>query len=106
MIKKLYALATVAGLSVSAHAFEVTVPLTADAKVFAKFVDEYPAVVNYFSQSSEQEIIQFYTDKFGQPLETILEKNRTRIIFMDGDKVATVIISQQGNAQQVDVLVR
>lgn len=106
MIKQLCTLTTVLGLSVSAQAFEVTIPLTADAKVFAKFVDEYPAVINYFSQTSEQEIIQFYTDKFGQPLETIHEKQRTRVIFMDDNKVATVIISQQGNTKQVDVLVR
>jgi len=106
MIKKLCTLATVLGLSVSVQAFEVEIPLTADAKVFAKFIDEYPAVVNYFSKASEQEIIEFYTSKFGQPLETIKEKDRTRVIFMDNDKVATVIVSQQGNAQQVDVLVR
>ena len=36
------------------------IPYLADAKVFAEFTDELPAVLNYFTLHNEQEIIEFY----------------------------------------------
>jgi len=106
MIKRLCTLATLLVMSYQSQAFNVTVPLTEDAKVFAKYVEDYPVVVNYYSQASEQEIIDFYTEQYGPVMETINEKQRTRVIFMHEGKVATIIISAQGKAQQVDILIR
>ena len=36
------------------------IPLMADAVIFANYDEELPAIVNYYTQASEEEIILFY----------------------------------------------
>ena len=53
---------------------KLTVPVIDNARVFAKFTDELPAVINYFTSASEQNIIKFYQNSYGK----ILNKERKR----------------------------
>ncbi len=80
------------------------IPLMSDANVFAEFIDRLPAVVNYFTFASEEEIINFYNNSFGEPIGQ--ERKRTRLTvsyYLDG--IATrVVISEQDERRQVDVL--
>lgn len=93
--------------SATSSAYQVEdymIPSLADAKVFAQFTDELPSVINYFTSHSEQEIISFYQDKFGKPIRSELKRERLTLYFSFENKQIRVIISQQGNKNQVDIL--
>ncbi len=81
------------------------IPMIDDAKVFADFSDKMPAVVNYFTSSSEEQIIAFYQESFGDA--TFQERKRGRLItsYQQADYTMRVVISQQDNKRQVDVMV-
>lgn len=82
----------------------VFIPVLSDAKVFAEFVDELPAVVNFFTMASEAEIIAFYSESYGEPVEQERKRGRLNITFYLEDVATRVVISEQDNRRQVDVL--
>lgn len=91
----------------SVNAEEETIaplPRVNDAQVFAEFVDRYPAVLNYFSNLEEAEIIAFYEAQYGKVISKELKRNRLTLFFMDEATRIRVVISQQNNKRQVDVL--
>ena len=84
---------------------KVDIPVVDDAKVFAQFDDEMPAVINYFSRLSEEDIIRFYSDKIGQAESQERKRGRLTLIFSNVEQQTRVVISQQNNQRQVDILV-
>ena len=56
-----------------ANTNSVVIPMITNAQVFAKFTDELPAVVNYFTRATQEQIIDFYQQHYGEFLSQ--EKN-------------------------------
>ena len=83
----------------------ITIPIVENARVFAQFDDEYPAVVNYFTPLSEQEVISFYQKKYGEILTQERKRGRLMLKFADDNNNIRVVISKQNKMRQVDVLV-
>jgi len=83
---------------------EINVPTLNDAKVFAKFTDKLPAVINYFTQSNEQHIIKFYQKSYGEALSQERKRGRLTLTFASDQNTIRIIISKQNKMQQVDVL--
>jgi hypothetical protein len=46
---------------------KVNMPVVAGARVFTKFDDSMPAVINYFTPLAEDKTITFYNESYGQP---------------------------------------
>ncbi|WP_286261670.1 hypothetical protein [Thalassotalea atypica] len=83
---------------------DIFIPIMADAKVFAEFVDKLPAVVNYYTMASEQDVINFYTESFGEPIEQERKRQRLTLIYVLDGASSRVVISQQDEKRQVDVI--
>jgi hypothetical protein len=83
----------------------VTIAAMSDARVFAEFTDETPAVINYFTKSTEEEVIQFYLKEYGQALSQKRKRGRLTVNFNQKQHSIRVVISQQNQLRQVDVIV-
>ncbi len=83
----------------------ITIPIVENARVFAQFDDEYPAVVNYFTPLSEQEVISFYQEKYGEIVTQERKRGRLMLKFSNDNNNIRVVISKQNKMRQVDVLV-
>jgi len=83
----------------------VDIKVMAEARVFANFTDELPAVLNYFVNASEQEVIEFYQQAYGEPLTQERKRGRLTLQFSQAEKNIRVVISTQNNHRQVDILV-
>jgi len=77
-----------------------------DAKVFYKYQQKLPSVVNYFTKYSEQEIIDFYKDIYGEPNHSESKRGRVVYHFSLGSNGVRVIVSNQDKKRQVDVLMK
>jgi hypothetical protein len=62
-------------------------------------------VVNYFSKSTEEDIISFYQKEYGQPLGQERKRGRLTLNFNQELQSIRVVISHQNNMRQVDVIV-
>ena len=84
---------------------KVSIEVMQDARIFAQLDDEIPAVVNYYTKNNEQNIVDFYEDKYGESISS--ERKRGRLIkaFTKDEYNIKVIISEQNKLRQVDVLV-
>lgn len=87
------------------HETKIMIPKVSDAKVFAQFTDKTPAVLNYFTQLSESEIITFYQESYGEILHKERKRGRLTLSFNDDSQQTRVVISQQNNHRQVDIIV-
>jgi hypothetical protein len=95
-------------LSSAVHAANdngVSIDVMSDARVFAQYDEEIPAVINYYTKKSEQNVIDFYRGKYGSPSFSQRLKGRLTQKFMHDGKHFRVVISQQDNYRQVDVIV-
>ena len=81
------------------------VPRMQDARVFAEFNDEMPAVLNYFTNATEDEVIAFYKEQLGEIVNQHRKRGRLTLYFVTEQYKYRVVISQQNNKRQVDVLV-
>jgi len=80
------------------------IPIIKNAKVFAKLVDKMPAVVNYFTPATEQELISFYQQALGEVIVQERKRGRLTLAFISDLYATRVIISEQNNARQVDII--
>ena len=80
------------------------IPIIENAKVFAKLVDKMPAVVNYFTPATEQELISFYQQALGEVIVQERKRGRLTLSFISDLYATRVIISEQNNARQVDII--
>lgn len=81
------------------------IPVIANARVFANLTDELPAVINYFTDASEEEVISFYQQSYGEAHTQERKRGRLTLSYTQGEQKMRVVISTQGNKRQVDVLV-
>jgi len=84
---------------------EINIPVVDNARVFAKFIDEYPAVINYFTRLSEQDVIAFYQSQYGEILSQERKRGRLMLKFATDNTTIRIVISEQNKMRQVDVLV-
>jgi len=82
-----------------------SIPTIANAQIFADFSDDIPAVLNYFTRATEDQIIGFYQKNFGESISQERKRGRLTLIFQQETKNIRVVISQQNKKRQVDVIV-
>ena len=83
----------------------IDIPVLEGAQIFAEFSDELPAVINYFTLSTEQQVIDFYQQSFGEPLSQERKRDRLTLKYQEGEELMRVVISQQNKKRQVDVII-
>ena len=83
----------------------VSIPMLDNAQVFADFTDDIPAVLNYFTSSSEDQIISFYNQNFGESIAQEKKRDRLTLTYKKEKKTIRVVVSQQNNKRQVDIIV-
>jgi len=83
----------------------IDIPILKDALIFAEFTDKLPAVVNYFTQSSEAQVINFYQQAFGAADSKERKRNRLTLQYTQGEEMMRVVISQQDKKRQVDIII-
>lgn len=109
----LFVSAILLSFSANIHAFEegetkqnnVIIPMMTNAQVFADFTDELPAVLNYFSDATEEQIVDFYQQQYNGFLSQERKRGRLTIIYEQAKHNIRVVISQQNKKRQVDVIV-
>lgn len=84
---------------------QIQIPVIEDAQVFAEFIDGYPAMTNYFTESSFEQVTSFYTEKYGPSIEQQTRYGRLELKFSDMGNVIRVIVAKQNNRQEVDVMI-
>jgi len=92
-------------LAIAQDKIVITIPTVSDARVFAEFKDKMPAVVNYFTKKSEDDIIAFYQKEYGEPLKKNRKRGRLTLNFSQEENNIRVVISQQNRVRQVDVII-
>jgi hypothetical protein len=83
----------------------IDIPVLEDAQVFAEFSDALPAVINYFTQSTEAQVISFYQQAFGAANSQERKRDRLTLKYQEGKEKMRVVISQQNKKYQVDVII-
>ena len=83
----------------------VSIPMIDDAQVFADFTDDTPAVLNYFTSSTEEQIIDFYQQNFGEVTSQEVIQERLTLTYLRETQTIRVVISQQNKKRQVDIIV-
>ena len=83
----------------------VVIPMMNNAQVFADFTDDVPAVLNYFTRASKEEIIDFYQQHYGEDLSQEEKRGRLTLTYQQKNHSIRVVISQQNKQRQVDVIV-
>ncbi len=84
---------------------ELSIPVMNDARIFAQFDQELPAVVSYFTSNIEIDITGFYSNIYGKPLKNKMKRERLELTFANTQHNIRIIISQQDKLRQVDILV-
>jgi hypothetical protein len=83
----------------------VIIPLMTNAQVFADFTDELPAVLNYFTSATEEQIIDFYQEHYDGFLSQERKRGRLTVTYQQEKHNIRVVISQQNKKRQVDVII-
>lgn len=81
------------------------IPTLSDAIIFANYDEDLPAIINYYTFASEDEVIAFYRDAFGEPQTQSRSRGRLTLSYLNDQQLIKVIISAQDNKHQVDVIV-
>ena len=88
-----------------ANTNRVVIPMITNAQVFAKFTDELPAVVNYFTRATQEQIIDFYQQHYGEFLSQEKKRGRLTLTYQQKKQRVRVVISEQNSKRQVDIIV-
>jgi len=83
----------------------VDIPVIEGARIFAKFDENTPAVINYFTSVTEDSVIAFYNKSYGEPVQRERKRGRLTLNYQQDLQQIRVIISQQNKLRQVDVIV-
>ena len=65
----------------------IDIPVLKDAQVFAEFSDALPAVINYFTQATEVQVINFYQQAFGDADSQERKRDRLTLQFQKGEEI-------------------
>jgi hypothetical protein len=93
------------GFSQANAAEDLSTSVMDDARIFAQFDQEIPAVVSYFTKYTEIDIVRFYSDIYGKPIDSKTIRERLELTFVNTQHNIRIIISQQDKLRQVDILV-
>lgn len=91
--------------SYATEAKQLSIKVISDAKVFARIDDEIPAVVNYFTEKTEDSIVAFYEEQYGKEVSSDRKYSHLENSYTKDGYNIRIIISEQNNQRQVDVLV-
>lgn len=83
----------------------VVIPMMTNAQIFADFTDELPAVLNYFTNATQEQIINFYQQHYGKSLSQETKRDRLTLTYQQEKHRIRVVISQQNRKRQVDVII-
>jgi hypothetical protein len=83
----------------------IDIPILEGAQVFVEFSDALPAVINYFTEKTEVQVIDFYQQAFGEAHSQERKRDRLTLKYHQGEEKMRVVISQQNNKRQVDVII-
>ena len=83
----------------------VIIPMMTNAQVFADFTDDLPAVLNYFTRSTEKQIIDFYHQYYGNAISQERKRGRLTLTYQQEKHNIRVVISPQNKKRQVDVII-
>ena len=83
----------------------IDIPVLEDAQIFAEFSDSLPAVINYFTNASEAQVINFYQQAFGEAYSQERKRDRLTLKYQEAEETMRVVISQQNKKRQVDVII-
>ncbi|PHR85380.1 MAG: hypothetical protein COA59_03245 [Colwellia sp.] len=89
-----------------ANTNSVIIPVIANAQVFANFTNELPAVLNYFTRATEEQIIDFYQQQYSGFLSQERKRGRLTLTYQQEKHSIRVVISQQNKKRQVDVIIQ
>ncbi|OUS23264.1 hypothetical protein A9Q98_15790 [Thalassotalea sp. 42_200_T64] len=116
--KSLVAISLVYGLAFSAsynlafaeentetETISIEIPMVNDAQIFSEFNDKYPAMVNYFTKNTFDEVTAFYSDQFGSPVSEQTRYGRLELKFEHMQQSIRVIVAKQKHHREVDVIV-
>jgi hypothetical protein len=92
-------------LNVSAESF-YQVPLTSDAREFARLENKLPAVLSYFSRQSMDELQSFYRQQLGDADNSAMVHGRLNLYFRVNQQQVRILISEQNDWRQVDIMVQ
>lgn len=84
---------------------KIEIPVMKDAQVFAKFNDESPAVINYFTSATEETVLNFYQKNYGEPIKQERKYGHLTLNYSNASQQVRIIISPQKKKLQVDVIV-
>ena len=84
----------------------IVIPVIEKAEIFAELTDGTPAVLNYFTESTEDQIIDFYKNNYGSALFNEKKHNQLILVYKQASQTIRIVISQQGNKRQVDIIVK
>jgi len=99
------ALSALVSLNVKADSF-YQVPLTADAREFARLENKLPAVLSYFSRQSIAELQNFYQQQLGEPDNSAVVHGRLNLYYRVNQQQVRILISEQNDWRQVDIMVQ
>ncbi|MBA6294500.1 hypothetical protein [Colwellia sp. MB02u-9] len=83
----------------------IDIPVIEGARVFAKFDDKTPVVINYFTSVTEDGVIAFYNKSYGEPIQQERKRGRLTLHYQKDLQQIRVVISQQNKLRQVDIIV-
>lgn len=83
----------------------VSIPMIENAHVFADFSNDIPAVLNYFTLATEEQILHFYNQNYGKFISQKRKRNRLTLTYHREHQSIRVTISQQNNQREVDIIV-
>lgn len=84
---------------------KVDIPVIEGARIFAKFDENTPAVINYFTSVTEDAVINFYNKSYGEPIDRERKRGRLTLNYQQKSQQIRVVISQQNKLRQVDIIV-
>ncbi|TWX73629.1 hypothetical protein [Colwellia sp. C1TZA3] len=84
---------------------KIDIPVIEGARVFAKFNDKTPVVINYFTSVTEDAVIAFYNKNYGEPIQRERKRGRLTLNYQKDLQQIRVVISQQNKLRQVDIIV-
>jgi len=82
------------------------VPLTADAREFARLENKLPAVLSYFSRQSTAQLQDFYRQQLGEPDNSIVVDGRLNLYYRVNQQQVRILISEQNDWRQIDIMVQ
>ena len=77
-----------------------------NAEVFYRYSQNLPSVVNYFTELNEQEIVEFYQEKYGEFTNKAIKRDRLMLYFSHAGNDIRIIVSSQNKKRQVDVMLK